>query len=39
LDDQGRISEVARMLGGVDVTEQTLAHAREMFSRGQATHH
>lgn len=39
LDDQGRISEVARMLGGVDVTEQTLAHAREMFTRGQATHH
>ncbi|MDX1818326.1 MAG: DNA repair protein RecN [Marinobacter sp.] len=39
LDDQGRISEVARMLGGVDMTEQTIAHAREMFSKGQATHH
>ncbi|WP_166257732.1 DNA repair protein RecN [Marinobacter salicampi] len=39
LDDGGRISEVARMLGGVDMTEQTLAHAREMFSKGQATHH
>lgn len=39
LDDQGRIDEVARMLGGVDMTEQTLAHAREMFLKGQATHH
>ncbi len=39
LDDSARISEVARMLGGVDMTEQTLAHAREMFSKGQATHH
>ncbi len=39
LDDNGRVSEVARMLGGVDMTEQTIAHAREMFSKGQATHH
>src|SRR5690554_5823423 len=39
LDNQGRISEVARMLGGVDMTEHTLAHAREMFVKGQATHH
>lgn len=39
LNDQGRISEVARMLGGVDMTEQTLAHAREMYNKGQATHH
>ncbi|MGC8121763.1 DNA repair protein RecN [Marinobacter sp. VGCF2001] len=39
LDDQGRIGEVARMLGGVDMTEQTIAHAREMFVKGQATHH
>jgi DNA repair protein RecN (Recombination protein N) len=30
---------VARMLGGVDMTEHTIAHAREMFSKGQATHH
>ncbi|MDX1587495.1 MAG: DNA repair protein RecN [Oleiphilaceae bacterium] len=34
-----RIQEVARMIGGVDLTEQTLAHAREMFERGQATQH
>ncbi|MBE0486125.1 DNA repair protein RecN [Marinobacter sp.] len=39
LDDQGRISEVARMLGGLDMTEHTIAHAREMFVKGQATHH
>ncbi|OEY65624.1 DNA repair protein RecN [Marinobacter sp. X15-166B] len=39
LDSEGRITEVARMLGGVDMTEQTIAHAAEMFSKGQATHH
>ncbi len=39
LDDEGRISEVARMLGGVDMTEHTIAHAKEMFVKGQATHH
>lgn len=39
LGDSERINEVARMLGGVDMTEQTIAHAREMFSKGQATHH
>ena len=39
LDDKGRVTEVARMLGGVDMTEHTIAHAREMFSKGQATHH
>mgnify|MGYP006270676861 CR=1 FL=1 len=30
LDADGRVAELARMLGGVKVTEQTLAHAREM---------
>ncbi|MEQ5835461.1 DNA repair protein RecN [Marinobacter sp. NFXS9] len=39
LNDDGRVKEVARMLGGVDMTEQTLAHAQEMFQKGQATHH
>lgn len=39
LDETGRISEVARMLGGVDMTKHTIAHAREMFVKGQATHH
>lgn len=30
LDTSGRIEEVARMLGGVNMTESTLAHAKEM---------
>ncbi|MCP5419639.1 MAG: DNA repair protein RecN [Gammaproteobacteria bacterium] len=30
LDDARRIEEIARMLGGVQVTEQTRAHAREL---------
>ena len=34
-----RVREVARMLGGVDLTEQTIAHATEMLEKGQATHH
>jgi DNA repair protein RecN (Recombination protein N) len=29
-----RVDEVARMLGGVDITEQARAHAREMLSSG-----
>jgi len=39
LDDGERVQEVARMLGGVNLTEPTLAHAREMVTKGQATHH
>jgi DNA repair protein RecN (Recombination protein N) len=39
LDSEERIREVARMLGGVDLTEQTMAHASEMVQKGQATHH
>ena len=30
LDDNGRIQEVARMLGGVEISEITLQHAREL---------
>jgi DNA repair protein RecN (Recombination protein N) len=30
LDSAGRIEEVARMLGGVDLTKESLAHARKM---------
>ena len=30
LDADSRVDEIARMLGGVKITEQTLAHAREM---------
>jgi DNA repair protein RecN (Recombination protein N) len=32
LDAEERISELARMLGGVEITDTTLAHAREMLS-------
>ena len=34
LDPQERVEEIARMLGGVEMTEQTLAHAKEMLQRG-----
>ncbi len=30
LDREQRVEEIARMLGGVELTEQSLAHAREM---------
>jgi len=30
LNDEERVDEIARMLGGVTITENTLAHAREM---------
>jgi len=33
LDESGRIEEIARMLGGVEITPATLAHAREMLER------
>ena len=36
LDTEQRIQEVARMLGGVEITDSTLAHAREMLHRSQA---
>ncbi len=32
LDNNERIEEVARMLGGINMTEQTLAHAEEMLN-------
>jgi len=32
LDDHERLEEVARMLGGVRITEQTRAHASEMIA-------
>ncbi len=32
LDDKQRVEEIARMLGGSNITRQTLAHAREMIS-------
>ncbi len=36
LDREKRIHEIARMLGGVKITDQTLAHAREMVEHAQA---
>jgi DNA repair protein RecN (Recombination protein N) len=36
LDEAQRIDEIARMLGGVEITAQTLAHAREMVSLAAA---
>ncbi len=35
LDGEHRVEEIARMLGGVEITPQTLAHAREMISLSQ----
>jgi len=32
LSDKQRSEEIARMLGGVDITRQTLAHAEEMLA-------
>lgn len=32
LDDAARTQEIARMLGGVEITDQSLAHAREMLA-------
>jgi DNA repair protein RecN (Recombination protein N) len=37
LDEQERIDEIARMLGGIDITAQARAHAREMLSLAAAT--
>ncbi len=33
LDEQQRLEEIARMLGGMTITEQTRAHAQEMISK------
>jgi DNA repair protein RecN (Recombination protein N) len=36
LDDEGRVKEIARMLGGLDMTEHSIAHAEEMYHSAQA---
>ena len=36
LGDPERVEEIARMLGGIDVTQQARAHAREMLAHGAA---
>jgi DNA repair protein RecN (Recombination protein N) len=35
LDEAGRRDELARMLGGVEITRQTRAHAKQMLERAQ----
>lgn len=35
LDDGARVTEMARMLGGVTITDRTLEHAREMIDEGR----
>jgi DNA repair protein RecN (Recombination protein N) len=36
LSEKQRIEEISRMLGGVEITKQTRAHAEEMLSKSQA---
>ncbi|WP_029935114.1 DNA repair protein RecN [Thiomicrospira pelophila] len=36
LDPQARVEEIARMVGGLEITEQTLKHAQEMLERAQS---
>lgn len=35
LKDQQRVEELARMLGGIEMTEQSVAHAQEMYEHAQ----
>ena len=37
LDPAGRRNELARMLGGVEITRETKAHAKQMLERAQAS--
>lgn len=36
LDEKNRRDEIARMLGGIEITKETLAHARQMLERARA---
>ena len=36
LNEQERIEEISRMLGGIEITKQTRAHAKEMLDKAQA---
>ncbi|VFM95952.1 MAG: DNA replication and repair protein RecN [Candidatus Kentron sp. G] len=38
LAEEARIQEIARMLGGMEITDRTLAHAREMVGGSKAPH-
>ncbi len=35
LSEIEKVNEIARMLGGVEMTDQSLAHAHEMFATAQ----
>jgi len=37
LDAKTRREEIARMLGGIEITRETLAHAKQMLERGGRT--
>ncbi|MNB73186.1 DNA repair protein RecN [compost metagenome] len=37
LNEQGRVMEMARMLGGVEITEKTLHHAQEMLGLAEGS--
>ena len=37
LGTEERVAEIARMLAGLDVSDESLAHARQMLSHGQTT--
>jgi len=39
LDDPGRIQEIARMVGGEQITEQSLAHAQDLLSKSHEQGH
>jgi DNA repair protein RecN (Recombination protein N) len=36
LDGTERVKEIARMIGGVEISQQTLAHAEDMLARASA---
>ena len=35
LGDEQKVQEIARMLGGIEMTDQSLAHALEMYESAQ----
>ena len=35
LSDKDKVDEIARMLGGLTITEQTLSHAKELLAQGE----
>lgn len=36
LDEKARVQEIARMIGGIEISKQTLAHAQDMLARATA---